>query len=81
MYKFKSADLIRKRCCDDIKKPPDPAAKCSVLNMVCVCVCGPVVSLSGGGVGGVQDLLRQDSGDGRVPAMGSHVSARVALHL
>ena len=45
----------------------------------CVCVC--VTSLSGGRVGGVQDLLRQDPWDGRVPEMGPHVPARVALHL
>lgn len=32
-------------------------------------------------MGGVQDLLRQDPRDGRVPEMGSHVSTRVAVHL
>lgn len=32
-------------------------------------------------MGGVQDLLRQDPRDVGVPAVGSHVSARVAVHL
>lgn len=43
LYKFKSAHQIRKRYCDVIKKHPDPAARCSMLNMVCVCVCGQFV--------------------------------------
>lgn len=45
----------------------------------CGCVC--LVSLSGGCVGGIQDLLRQDPRDVGVPEMGSHMSTRVTLHL
>lgn len=45
---------------------------------VCVCVC---VSLPGGRLGGLQDLLGPDPGDVGVPDVGPHVSARVSVHL